>query len=357
MIRDAAARRDDRLRRLAPRPCPGMRTSIRTTSGCELGHQRDGLLAVAGLAHDLEIRLGVEDHAEAHPQQLLVVDEQDAGRHDRRAGPIGGHGERGPASRRRVAGPAWTRAVVDRRALAHAAQAGAVGRSARRGGPLPVSTTSTSIASSARLTRHPRSRRRAGVLERVGQRLLDDAVDRQLQAGRERRSGLPVSVVAHREARPRGRCSTSSSIWCDPGLRGELARGRESRAGRRAAGASRSVPGARCATRCASPAWPARDSCASVARAVGERDHHGDVVGDHVVHLARDPRPLRGGRQLAPAGRARARAPGVRRARAARRASARAVADADARAPPAAVARPESPIERLERGSAPAPAE
>jgi hypothetical protein len=39
----------------------------------------EGLVAVTGLADELEVGLGLEDHPEAHAQQLLVVDEHDRG--------------------------------------------------------------------------------------------------------------------------------------------------------------------------------------------------------------------------------------------------------------------------------------
>ncbi len=46
--------------------------------GREPGGQRDRLPAVARLADHLEVGLGVAEHPQAGPDQLLVVDEQDA---------------------------------------------------------------------------------------------------------------------------------------------------------------------------------------------------------------------------------------------------------------------------------------
>ena len=40
------------------------------------------------------------------------------------------------------------------------------------------------------------------------------------------------------------------------------------------------------------------DSLGREGGAVGQRDHHAEVVRDDVVHLARDARPLGGGRAL-----------------------------------------------------------
>ena len=68
------------IRRVASTPSmPGIRTSISTTSGCSAAASATASRAVGRLADDLEVGLGLEDHAEAHAQQLLVVDEQDRG--------------------------------------------------------------------------------------------------------------------------------------------------------------------------------------------------------------------------------------------------------------------------------------
>ena len=56
--------------------------------------------------------------------------------------------------------------------------------------PAPSSTTSSSRLGRAVPTRHARSRG-PGVLERVGERLLDDAVGGQIDARRERRAARP----------------------------------------------------------------------------------------------------------------------------------------------------------------------
>ena len=69
-------------RRVASMPSSsGMRTSISTTSGCEAPRLRDRLEPVGGLADDLDVLLGLEDHAEARPHERLVVDDQDAQAH------------------------------------------------------------------------------------------------------------------------------------------------------------------------------------------------------------------------------------------------------------------------------------
>ena len=68
---------------VAARPSSvGIRTSMSTTStaGSRRASSRTACGAVAGLDHDLEVGLGVDDHAEPGAHQLLVVDEGDADR-------------------------------------------------------------------------------------------------------------------------------------------------------------------------------------------------------------------------------------------------------------------------------------
>ena len=75
-----------RCRRVASMPStPGIRTSIRTTSGRRRPASLDRLVPVLGLADDLDVVLAVEDRAEAAAHERLVVGDQDAnhvvGRH------------------------------------------------------------------------------------------------------------------------------------------------------------------------------------------------------------------------------------------------------------------------------------
>ncbi len=64
----------------------GIRTSITATSACDPAQRLDGGQAVAGLADDGHVRLGVEHHLEPGPHQLLVVDQHDPDRHAALAG-------------------------------------------------------------------------------------------------------------------------------------------------------------------------------------------------------------------------------------------------------------------------------
>ena len=67
------------MRRVASMPStPGMRMSISDHVRVELVGQRDGLRSVAGLGDDLDVRLGLEDRAEAAADERFVVGEEDA---------------------------------------------------------------------------------------------------------------------------------------------------------------------------------------------------------------------------------------------------------------------------------------
>ena len=69
-------------RRVASIPSSsGMRMSISTTSGLSAADLLDGVEPVGGLAHDLEVVLGVEDHAEAGAHERLVVGDQQSDAH------------------------------------------------------------------------------------------------------------------------------------------------------------------------------------------------------------------------------------------------------------------------------------
>ena len=61
-------------------PTFGMVTSSRTTSGLQLAGQLDGLLAVGGLADDVEALVG-QRASQALPQQPVVVGQQHPDRH------------------------------------------------------------------------------------------------------------------------------------------------------------------------------------------------------------------------------------------------------------------------------------
>ena len=79
---DAGLAPDATIRRVPSIPSTsGIRTSISTTSGSARVHERSGLRAVARLADDLDVGLGVQDQPEAAANEGLVVGEDDADRH------------------------------------------------------------------------------------------------------------------------------------------------------------------------------------------------------------------------------------------------------------------------------------
>ena len=88
----------------------GMRTSMSTTSGATRVATGDGLLAVVGLADDLDVGLRVEDHAEAAAHQLLVVDDDDADASCR---------QRRSRAATRTTNPPWSPATGVERAAQH----------------------------------------------------------------------------------------------------------------------------------------------------------------------------------------------------------------------------------------------
>ena len=269
-----------------------MRTSISTTSGRSSPARADRLAAVGGLADDLDVGLGVEDHPEAGAHERLVVGEQDADHRarPRRSGRPRADREaaagRGPASscRRRA-----RRARACREAVA-APVAAARRRRRRRRRPRARARR----ASSARSTRRARP---PGVLERVGERLLHDPVGGKVDARRQlaplaldadvdRQAGLAhvLDQPSSAAARLRRECGCASSS--------------RSRPSSRRISASACAPVRSTARAAARPSGRAR---AAAARRRPAR-HHRDAVRDHVVQLAGDARPAprdRGARQLA----------------------------------------------------------
>ena len=98
------------IRRVASMPSiSGIRMSISTTSGSSSRDAVDACSAVGALADDLDVVLGLEDHAEAGADQRLVVDEQHADAHagtDAPSGQPGAHGEAAAGARARPASDA-----------------------------------------------------------------------------------------------------------------------------------------------------------------------------------------------------------------------------------------------------------
>ena len=209
--------------------------------------------AVGGLADHVDVVLGVEDHAEAGAHERLVVGDQHAHRaHAHRLHLLVVRDERerrrGSGSRRRGA----ARPPARRRRCAPA-RASRRGRGRRRrieplARPGPGRGRAISSSSARALQRTCTSvGDRAGVLERVGQRLLHDPVGGQVEP-RGQRPRLAVLDQLDRQpglARPLDeRRRRASCVGC--GARAGRPRPRRG-AARRAAAASRPAPRGPCA--------------------------------------------------------------------------------------------------------------
>ena len=101
--------RSARARIAATPPMPGIRRSIRMTSGRRVPGEGDRLRAIGGLADHLELRVAGEHPAEAVADDRMVVDDQHPDR---------GHGAIGAVTTARRAGRDRRDAGRDRRAAA-----------------------------------------------------------------------------------------------------------------------------------------------------------------------------------------------------------------------------------------------
>ena len=133
----------------------------------------------------------------------------------------------------------------------------------------------------------------AGVLERVGQPLLDDPVGGEVdRPGQRERLALDVQLDRRaRRGRPR---SSSESRPSSPGWGASST----SSPSRRIAPSSRRISASAARPACSTPRSASRSSAQRVGEPVPDgadlQHHHADGVGDDVVQLARDPRALLG---------------------------------------------------------------
>ena len=193
-----------------------MRTSISTTSGSCVRAAASACVAVGRLADDRDVRLGVEHHPQSLADELLVVGDDDLDH------ALSGSGSRAwtakPPSGR---GTACEFAAEQRDALAHADEPVARPGSSALRLPAPSSTTSIVRASGWRRIRTMRARG-ARVLEGVRQRLLDDAVDGEVD---RRRQIVVIAVDAELDPDARGSHAGGERLELrDPGLRRERRR-------------------------------------------------------------------------------------------------------------------------------------
>ena len=177
--------------------------------GARDGERLERGAAVPGLADDLHVRLGLDQHPEAGAHQRLVVDEEDPDAHaaTARSGRSTARTSKPPPSR----GPASsvppcsaTRSRMPSRPWPRP--------SPSRPAPRPSSRTTSSTRVVAVAQHDVDARHRAGVLEHVGERLLGDAVERQVDRARQR----PRAALARTAARAarRGRPASTSASSC-----------------------------------------------------------------------------------------------------------------------------------------------
>ena len=207
---------------------------------------------------------------------------------------------RAPGSPRRGRGAAAQAAAVEGRALADAdepaARAGAPSTGRRRG--LAVVEDLQDELRRAGRRRVTSAVVRPGVLERVGQGLLHDAVGGQVEPGGQVRRGRRRPGRSRSGRWPRTwaeqRAETGRAPAAAPIRSGSLACGPD---GRPAPGGAR--PGPACPPsldRAERLPGPVRAGVEHVARRGGLHDDHAEGVGDDVVELAADPGLLFGDR-------------------------------------------------------------
>ena len=254
--------------------------------GVEAPGRFDRLFAVGGLTANLKVVLGLEDQSEAGSNHRLVVRQNDT---DSLRRSVEGEGRvDGEAALR--AGPGAQMAAVEADALAHADQ------------PMPTSVRLCGGGAGAAVVDHLDFEGRpsvvqpngcsapAGVLERVGERLLNDAIGGDLKGCRQR-TLVPVDDEFDLEP---ALSRLPDEVWQlrEVGLRGEVVRlvGTAEKAEQSvqlkhclAAGVLDRTQHHHCLLR--TP--PHHAPCGA-----GLNAHDADVVGDDVVQFTRDAYPL-----------------------------------------------------------------
>ena len=277
-----------RMRRVASRPSSrGIRMSIRTTSGRSARASRTAS-APSAASPTTSIPGAVEDHPEPGADQRLVVGDEDAGH--------SGILDPDPVAAAEAAARVEV-AAEHRDPLPQAEQAAAVGQPVSdgrwRGGcgagqharpgvehlhpQGAVGVPDVDLGSGARC-----------VLERVGQRLLDDPVRRDVDPGRQRPRLAGDGRSTGRPANATRSTSASSRLRPGCGRQVVLARAVRARAGRAGAAARSSRRGRSTRPPAARP--PRRSERREhLPRRARLDDHQADVVADDVVQLAGDP--------------------------------------------------------------------
>ena len=265
----------------------GIRTSMSTTSGRDRAASVDGRATVAGLPDELEVGLGLDEHADAGAEERLVVDEARRGCALMPAprGCAGTRAARGtrrrrPPRRRSVPPASWARSrmpgmpcrtpAVDRPTPRHPV--------ARRSRASSVDAGAVPVELEL-----DRARRMSPWRSAFVSALLHDAVHRDLVAGAERQA---VAASRRSDVEPGGAHLVDEAVEVvENGLRrvalvvaefGE----QHAHVAERFAGDARD--------RAERARRPPRVARRGEAGAVGLGDHDRERVRDHVVHVARD---------------------------------------------------------------------
>ena len=274
-----------RMRRVASIPSSsGIRMSIRMTVGSNCDGHGDGFEPVARFADDFDVPLAGEQHPEARADHGLVVGDEDSDRHDR-----------SEASGRRVLSvkpppllPTCSHlAAVELDALADADQSVAVAVARGRAGAVVVHFDPDLVG------RIPDGDLRVagvGVLERVGETLLNNPVGGDVDPGREREA---LAVDAQLDGQ-----SGAADLLEQPAEAVKAGLRRQLDTITVMAHDIQQMTHVRQGS--AAGLLDSQEGSAIFGHRVGElvpdgadlQDHHADGVRDGVVQLARDPRPL-----------------------------------------------------------------
>ena len=257
-----------------------MRMSISTTSGRSVRAASRASSPSAGLADDVDLRFGVEDHAEARPHQGLVVDDQNTNGHARTRAASGS--ARAPEA---AVGPG-PGLELGRRRRRHArgCRRGALPGPAGRCRPRPRARAHPARSAHARARGLP-----AGAATR-SEALLENPVGREVEA-RGKVDWVAVDAEIDLEARV-------------PGLLDEPVEVVQPRSGGTRRGvvavSEHAEHAPHLGQRLASDPLDHEERLALALlvrrqeppHSRGLHDHHADRVRDHVVQLAGDPRSL-----------------------------------------------------------------
>ena len=209
--------------------------------GPEGGGRLDGLLPVRRLAHDLDPILVGQDHPEAGADELLVVDEEHADGHVALTGSVPSIGSRAVMRKPARGRPGRQASAEHRDPLAHPDEtATLVGRLDRCGAARTAVVLDLDVERPHQVADRDPGSSTTGVLQRVGQALLDDPIRRELEPRIQR----PPRAL-DRQLDGEARTPNLFDQRVQPIEPGKRLSARRPRRGSRACDACRSAPGER----------------------------------------------------------------------------------------------------------------